>query len=66
MRFEDALDRLPDAMSTPRDRLLAALAMYDEGVSMQRSSIRRRFPNLSEQEVEKRLASWLAREDEAP
>jgi hypothetical protein len=66
MRFEDALDHPPDATLTPRDKLLAALAMYDEGVAMQRLTFKRRFPELAEEELEKKLASWLAREDESP
>jgi hypothetical protein len=39
--------------------------MYDEGVALQRATLRRRFPRLSEPELDAKLQSWLAREDEA-
>ena len=64
MGFEDALDRLPEEPSTPRDKLLAALAMYEEGVALQRLSLQRQDPTLDPEEIEKRLQRWLAREDE--
>ena len=65
MRFEDALDRLPDEQLTPRDKLLAALEMYEEGVELQRLVLHRRHPELGPQEVEEKLNRWLAREDES-
>jgi hypothetical protein len=64
MRFEDALDRLPGGPLTPRDKRLAALAMYEEGLAMQRLSLKRQNPKLDAEELEKRLQRWLAREDE--
>jgi hypothetical protein len=36
-----------------------------EGVALQRATLRRRFPELSEAELDGKLQSWLAREDEA-
>lgn len=64
MRFEDALDRLPEEPLTPRDKLLAALEMYEEGVAMQRLLLVRQNPKLDPAEIEVRLDRWLAREDE--
>ena len=66
MGFEDAMNRLADVPLTPRDELLAALEMYDEGVAMQRLNFQRRFPNLTLEELDQKLSSWLAREDESP
>lgn len=60
-----ALDTLPARALSPREKLLQALAMYEEGVELQRLTIRRRFPDMSELELESKLQSWLAREDEA-
>jgi hypothetical protein len=60
MGFEDALDRLPEEPLTPRDKLLAtsssrqaprdkllaALEMYEEGGAMQRLALQRQHPDL--------------------
>lgn len=66
MLLEDALNRLAGDAQTPRDKLLAALEMYDDGVAMQQLVFRRRFPELTEHELQRKLDGWLAREDEAP
>ena len=66
MLIEDALNRLTCDAQTPRDKLLAALEMYDDGVAMQRLTFQRRFPGLSEKELQRKLDNWLAREDESP
>jgi hypothetical protein len=66
MQLDDALDRLADEPQSPRDKLLAALEMYDGGVAMQRLTIQRRFPDLTEAELQRKLDGWLAREDESP
>jgi hypothetical protein len=65
MDLGSALDALPLPALSPRERLCWALQMYDEGVALQRATIRRRFPGLSESEIDAKLQSWLAREDEA-
>jgi hypothetical protein len=66
MLFEDALNHLPEGPETPRDKLLAALEMYDEGVAMQRLSLQRGYPDLGALELDNKLDRWLAREDELP
>lgn len=64
MKFEDALNRLPEASMSPREKLLAALEMYDEGVAMQRLSLQRRYPDLGPDAIQEKLNHWLSREDE--
>ncbi|NOY91710.1 MAG: hypothetical protein GXP55_10965 [Deltaproteobacteria bacterium] len=64
MTLEEALDTLPEPSLTPGEKLLRALAMYDEGVEMQRLTLRRQHPELSPAELEQRLLRWLAREEE--
>jgi len=66
MLLEDALDCLAGEPQSPRDKLLAALEMYEDGVAMQRLTFQRRFPELTEKELQPKLDSWLAREDESP
>ena len=66
MQLDDSLNRLTCDAQTPRAKLLAALEMYDDGVAMQRLTFRRRFPELTENELQRKLDGWLAREDEAP
>jgi hypothetical protein len=65
MQLDDALNQLAGDAQTPRDKLLAALEMYDDGVALQRMTFRRQFPELTEQELQRKLDRWLAREDEA-
>ena len=60
-----SLDALPQPALSAGEKLLAALQMYDEGVALQRSAMRRRSPRLSEPELDAKLQRWLAREDEA-
>lgn len=64
MSFADDLDRLPLPALTPSERLLAALEMYDEGVVLQRNTLHRRHPRLSEVELDLLLDRWLRREGE--
>lgn len=65
MAVADALDNLPVPARTRREKMLEALALYDEGVAMQRIHFRRRYPELSAEEIERKLESWLLREDES-
>lgn len=65
MSFDAALDALPQVQLSPREKLLQALEMYEDGVAMQRLIIRRRHPELTPAELEACLLRWLARADEA-
>ena len=58
------LDGLPMPSLTPRDRLLLALEMYDEGVELQLNNLRRRHPELDDTELDRTLDRWLRREGE--
>lgn len=50
-----------------RDRLLAALSLYEEGLEIRRASLRREHPGASDAEIASRLSAWLAdRRREAP
>ncbi len=61
MRFVAALDALPAPASTPAERMRAALALFEEGLEMQRLNLRRRHPELTTAELEARLGRWLSR-----
>jgi hypothetical protein len=65
MSLAEKLDALPSTPSTPAMKLREALSLYEDGVAMQRLKLRRRFPALSEQELDRELDRWLARQDEA-
>ena len=65
MGFGAALDALPQIKLSPRDKLMQALEMYEDGVAMQRLNIRRRHPEITPAELEARLLRWLTRADEA-
>jgi hypothetical protein len=62
MSFVSELDRMPTPNLTPRERLLQALEMYDEGVRLQRNNLRRRHPDANDHEIDRMLDRWLRRE----
>jgi hypothetical protein len=62
--FVSELDRLPAPSLTPRERLLQALQMYDEGVKLQLNNLRRRHPDLDDAALARLLDRWLRREGE--
>jgi hypothetical protein len=62
--FSDALDSLPREKESPTERFLQALALFEDGVALQKTKLRRKFPDASEARIEELLRAWLAREDE--
>jgi Rv0078B-related antitoxin len=63
MGIAKALDQLPRTKASAEERFRESLAMFDEGVALQRLNLRRRHLGLAEDELENMLASWLAREE---
>lgn len=63
MTLSRDLDRLPRAEGTAGERFRQALALFEDGVALERMKLRRRFPEHAESEIEKLLLAWLARED---
>jgi len=61
--FVKRLDRLDRVARSPAEKMREALAMYDEGLALQRQTLRRRYPNLSPEELDRKLSSWLLREE---
>lgn len=47
-------------------RLRTALALYESGVAMKRAQLRRRDRTASEEEIGRRLATWLRTRPGAP
>ena len=45
---------------TARDRLLAAFEMFEFGVEMMATTLRRRHPDASPEQIEEMLDAWLA------
>ena len=62
--FVSELDDLPTPSLTPRERLLQALEMYEEGVILQLNNLRRRHPELDNGALTRLLDRWLRREGE--
>lgn len=57
-------DDLERARRTPvEERARQTLEMMATGIQLQRIALRRRFPEATEDEIERRLRAWLARED---
>jgi len=50
---------LPEPPSTPVQRLHMALSLYDDGVAIMRSNLRRRNPAADEAELHRLLVKWL-------
>jgi Rv0078B-related antitoxin len=44
---------------TPGQRLSIALDLHDFGVKMMRQNLRRRYPDATNEEIEKKLLEWL-------
>lgn len=44
---------------TQRPALLTTVELHETGVALMRQNLRRRFPEASEAEVERRLVAWL-------
>ena len=58
---QDDLDR---ARRTPiEERARQTLEAMATGIRLQRITLRRRFPEASDEEIERRMRAWLARED---
>lgn len=52
---------------TPADRLRLAMTMQQEGTAMMRRTLRRRYPEASEAELDALFDEWLlSREPDAP
>jgi hypothetical protein len=64
MSLSAELDALPNDGATPEQKLRQALGLYEEGLAMQRLNLRRRLPGVPEQEIDRAIERWLAREDE--
>jgi len=62
--FVSELDDLPTPSLTPRERLLQALEMYEEGVVLQLNNLRRLHPELDDPALARLLDQWLRREAE--
>ena len=63
MGIAEALDQMPRGGASAVERFREALALFEEGVALQRLNFRRRHPRLSELELDKMLEGWLAREE---
>jgi hypothetical protein len=63
VKLERALDHLPQVEETAAERFRQALSLFDDGVALQRMNLRRRYPQQSDEEIERLLLGWLARED---
>ena len=58
---QDDLDR---ARRTPvEERARQTLELMGMGIQLHRIALRHRFPEAPEDEIERRLRAWLARED---
>jgi hypothetical protein len=62
MGIAQALDRMPGASTTPAERFRAALALYEQGIALQRQNLRRRCPTLTPAELDVLIDAWPARE----
>jgi hypothetical protein len=52
--------------ASPADRFAAVLDLYQFAVDQMRANLRRRFPGLRDEELEKKLAHWLMERRCAP
>lgn len=52
-------DRELSRALAPEEKLAQALEMMSVGFGLKRASLRQRFPQLSEHEIDELLAAWL-------
>lgn len=64
MELDAALDQPPEERTSPAQRMLDALSLFEDGVAMQRLKLKRRHPSASPEQLEELLRSWLARMDD--
>ncbi len=64
MRLTSSLDQLDALKRSAAERLRETLALFEEGVEMKRRSLRRRFPQESDAQLQVRLLNWLQYQDE--
>lgn len=64
MRLTSSLDQLDALKRSAAERLRETLAFFEEGVEMKRRSLRRRFPQESDAQLQVRLLNWLQYQDE--
>ncbi len=50
---------LPDPPSTPAQRLRMSLAMYEDGLAIEREKLRRQHPDADDETIGRLLAAWL-------
>jgi hypothetical protein len=50
---------VPDYATQARERFRTALELFETGEAIMRQNLRRRFPNASAEEIERRLIAWL-------
>lgn len=48
---------------TPSAKLAQALEMMRTGIRLERSALRRQYPEADEADIDRRLAAWLSRDD---
>jgi len=54
---------MAEPRSTPSGRLLLAFELADLGIALMRENLRRRHPEASPAELDKRMGEWLAGPD---
>jgi hypothetical protein len=68
-RRQDAFDIVrrilqPQTMDATAARLLDALEMWEDGAQLMRETLRRRFPQATDEELEAKLTRWLEGPDD--
>lgn len=51
---------------TPEERMRITFELHDAGVAMQRERLRRKYPEATEAEIDRRLNEWLAFQPDRP
>ncbi len=63
--FVEQLDEMDRGTLRPAEKMRQALEMYDEGLALQRQTLRRRHPHLSAADLDRKISSWLRRGESA-
>lgn len=60
------MPELPDPPTSPAARLRMALAIFSDGIAMEREKLRRQHPQADEARLSALVAEWLAARPMAP
>ncbi|MCH2109416.1 MAG: hypothetical protein MK135_08800 [Polyangiaceae bacterium] len=64
MSFAAKLDKMNAPVLSPAQRIHEVFELFEHGVALKRLSLKRQFPDASDEDLSDKLRLWLAQESE--